>query len=307
MRRVRHRAFSLVELLIVIAIIALLIAILMPALSAAREHARRVQCLSNIRQLDMAWLSYAYEHKGHFCSSETQDVTDPTSGNYYVAEAWLHPVGFWSWIGSSNFPIGGFFPPPPVTGTPQHILARGMLWPYLKNMQVYSCPDNPVLPNTSYAINAMLAGREGLTVGTPPLPQTFLTLSQLHHTERIFVFIESQRHADDGDGDFDGDDLRTIAGPLQGGFCAPIYPNRQSQCPALFHSLGSTNGSTVAFADGHAIFWQYAASPFDEFGKTQIKLPAPDVVQLQAWCGGPLPPGEITVVVGSHRPIREAL
>ena len=51
--------FTLVELLVVIAIIALLMALLLPALERAREHAKRVICLNNLRQLTLAWNLYA--------------------------------------------------------------------------------------------------------------------------------------------------------------------------------------------------------------------------------------------------------
>jgi prepilin-type N-terminal cleavage/methylation domain-containing protein len=68
----RRRGFTLVELLVVIAIIAVLIAILLPALNMAREQARRTQCMSNVRQLTMAWLMYANDNKGRFCNSNTQ-------------------------------------------------------------------------------------------------------------------------------------------------------------------------------------------------------------------------------------------
>ena len=64
-RRPARQAFTLVELLVVIGIIAILIAILMPALNRAREQSNLVKCMSNLRQVGNAMMMHATEHQNY--------------------------------------------------------------------------------------------------------------------------------------------------------------------------------------------------------------------------------------------------
>jgi prepilin-type processing-associated H-X9-DG protein/prepilin-type N-terminal cleavage/methylation domain-containing protein len=132
--RSRSSAFSLIELLVVIGIIAILLALLMPTLSSMQGNARRLACQSNLRQLGQAMYIYANDNQGWLIPM----VDDPTSQDGLRGlGTLLPPKDRWPAV---IFKIHG---PDPATDNPADYCPK-----------VIICPtdDNPAMAHT-YALN----------------------------------------------------------------------------------------------------------------------------------------------------------
>ena len=122
-------AFTLIELLVVISIIALLMSILMPALSVVREQGKRAICLSNLRQLTMAWVLYADDYDGKLVNS---DVSYPPATTWWVK---------WPANGSNS-----------TIEEWEEAIKAGQLWPYCLNVNLYKCPNSAKQRRLTYTI-----------------------------------------------------------------------------------------------------------------------------------------------------------
>ncbi|HEX4119925.1 MAG TPA: type II secretion system protein [Verrucomicrobiae bacterium] len=126
------RGFTLIELLVVIAIIAILAGLLLPALSAAKSQAQGVKCMSNIRQISIAWRSYVLDDNGIFPADEEGSVND--FGDKAVA--W---VNGWETFKQNAQPD----PTDPDADTNTLNLTDpryASIGPYVKNPSVFRCP-----------------------------------------------------------------------------------------------------------------------------------------------------------------------
>jgi prepilin-type N-terminal cleavage/methylation domain-containing protein/prepilin-type processing-associated H-X9-DG protein len=240
--RTGRHAFTLVELLVVIGIIALLISILMPSLNRARENAKQVQCLSNLRQISLALVMY-------------------TSNNKDLMPGGAEPAQKrWDWI-YWDVPAGN-----PFNDVSQSALAPYMMSGSKKiNPEYFRCPSDRAEEHVSvyggrypykfsYTMNAFLSDNNraysaGLGI-TDTAKQKNFKMSYIKHPTRKILFVdENERTANDGlwvpehtkapnDSDFTGSFVDQLA-------------DRHEVRKDERKKQGRGN---VAFADGHGEF-----------------------------------------------------
>jgi prepilin-type N-terminal cleavage/methylation domain-containing protein/prepilin-type processing-associated H-X9-DG protein len=131
----KSSGFTLIELLVVIAIIAVLMAILMPALNRVKEQGKRAVCLSNLKQLSLAWIMYADENDDKLVNGAIGFSNQNLSwGDHRNEQAWIDGLEQTNWDGQLE------------------AIRNGALWPYTKDVKLYKCPTGRRGQALTYAI-----------------------------------------------------------------------------------------------------------------------------------------------------------
>ncbi len=126
----RHKAFTLVELLVVISIIAVLAALLLPALRKARELGHRTACMGHMRQLQLAWHTYAMDNDGYIVNGQPWTPHNPHL-ELNNGTPWLIDYSYSGRIAS---------PVPETKQEAVEMMESGALSSYIVNVDNYLCP-----------------------------------------------------------------------------------------------------------------------------------------------------------------------
>jgi prepilin-type N-terminal cleavage/methylation domain-containing protein/prepilin-type processing-associated H-X9-DG protein len=180
----RRRGFTLIELLVVIAIIAVLIALLLPAVQAAREAARRMQCVNNMKQIGLALHNY-HDQNGTFPMGASLGLTTPPK-TYQAKQNWGYLAAILPQLGETpiynaiNFSIG--------------VQLSGFAWTINSTaigtqVRTFLCPTDPN-SGSGYVISNNYYGSVGTTTNLTNAGANAVTLANFE-TNGIFAFQRS--------------------------------------------------------------------------------------------------------------------